>query len=227
MEGQQWSFDAQKNILTIGGVKLYVAREADWETSPRKATLVYAGLNGKQTLWGKKSQGQTTYGATDNTAAYWTAFSPYYASASGDCTFSFSFTNHTDKGEVWNNWILAITNGKERGGSGYNEYAVLRADAYGWGDYANDAQREAGMANDYDWTTFKDDMDGANVDLTVSIKGTTMDMKAITTTTEGKTYTYTYTVSGLPSGAKGAFLSMEKAHIVLDTDRCGVNLQGW
>ena len=104
-------------------------------------------------------------------------FSPYYASASGDCTFSFSFTNHTDKGEVWNNWILAITNGKERGGSGYKEYAVLRADAYGWGDYANDAQREAGMANDYDWTTFKDDMDGANVDLTVSIKGTTMDMK--------------------------------------------------
>lgn len=224
LEGQQWSFDATGNVLTIGGKRLYVAREADWETSPRRATLVYAGLDGKRTMWGKKSQEQTTYGATDNTAPYWTAFSPYYSSASGDCTFHFAFTNHTDRGELWNNWILAVTNGKERGANGYKEYAVIRADAYGWGDYANDAQREAGMANDYDWTTFKDDMDGAKVDLTVSIKGGKMDMTAITTTAGGKTYTYTYTVGGLPAGAKGAFLSMEKAHIVLDTDRCGVNL---
>ena len=33
---------------------------------------------------------------------------------------------------------------------------------------------------------------------------------------------YTYTVSGLPSGAKGAFLTMEKAHLVLDNNGCNV-----
>lgn len=223
MDGQRWTFDARGNVLTVGSTKLYVAREADWETAPRRATLVYAGLDGKRTLWGKKSQKHTTYGATDNTAAFWTAFSPYYRADSGDCTFHFDFTNHTDRAEAWNNWILVITNGKERAAKDYKEYAVIRADAYGWGDFANDAQRKAGMANDYDWTTFNDDMDGAKVDLTLGIKDGKMDMTAITTTAAGKTFTYTYTVSGLPAGAKGAFLTMEKAHLVLNTDGCYMN----
>lgn len=55
-DGQQWSFSASNNVLTVGSVKLYLQREVDWEASPRKATIVYAGLstNGKTTYWGKK-----------------------------------------------------------------------------------------------------------------------------------------------------------------------------
>ena len=219
-EGERWSFDAAKNILTIGSAKLYVAREADWETSPRKATLVYAGLDGRRTLWGKKSQPQITIGATDNSASFWTAFSPYYTIDGGEGTFSFAFTNHTDRANPWDNWILAITNGEERGLSSYKEYAVIRADAYGWGDYATEAQRTAGMAHDYDMSTFAADMDGANVSLNVTISGGKMDMEAITTTTDGRTFTYTYTVSGLPAGAKGAFLTTEKGHLVLSSGDC-------
>ncbi|MDR1610776.1 MAG: arabinan endo-1,5-alpha-L-arabinosidase, partial [Candidatus Symbiothrix sp.] len=50
-----WSWDAGKKILTIGAQKLYVEREADWEASPRKHTLVYAGLNQSgESLWGKR-----------------------------------------------------------------------------------------------------------------------------------------------------------------------------
>lgn len=52
--GSTWSFDAEKNILTVGSQKLYVSRETDWEASPRKATLVYAGIKSKTTYWGKK-----------------------------------------------------------------------------------------------------------------------------------------------------------------------------
>ena len=66
-------------------------------------------------------------------------------------------------------------------------------------------------------------MDGAKVDLTLGIKDGKMDMTAITTTAAGKKFTYTYTVSGLPAGAKGAFLTMEKAHLVLNTDGCYMN----
>lgn len=52
-----WDWDAPKKILTIGVQKLYVEREADWETSPRKPTLVYAGLNPSgESLWGKRSK---------------------------------------------------------------------------------------------------------------------------------------------------------------------------
>ena len=53
-KGGRWSFDPATNTLTANGVKLKVARECDWESSPRKATLVYAGINGQKTYWGKK-----------------------------------------------------------------------------------------------------------------------------------------------------------------------------
>ncbi len=51
----QWSYNAVKKILTIGTVKVNVQRELDWEASPRKKTIVYAGLNATgRSLWGKK-----------------------------------------------------------------------------------------------------------------------------------------------------------------------------
>ncbi len=52
--GMTWSFNAEKNILSVGTLKLYLSREADWEASPRKATIVFAGISSKQTMWGKK-----------------------------------------------------------------------------------------------------------------------------------------------------------------------------
>jgi beta-xylosidase len=53
-KGGTWSYDATNKVLTANGVKLYLQREVDWEASPRKATIVYAGYNGKKTYWGKK-----------------------------------------------------------------------------------------------------------------------------------------------------------------------------
>lgn len=51
-----WSFDGTNRILQINSQKLYVQREVDWEASPRKVTLVYAGLSPAGiSLWGKKS----------------------------------------------------------------------------------------------------------------------------------------------------------------------------
>lgn len=54
-KGGKWSFDATTGILTANGVKLYVKRECDWEASPRRATIVYAGLGDHKTYWGKKT----------------------------------------------------------------------------------------------------------------------------------------------------------------------------
>jgi len=52
--GKTWSFDASTNTLTINGIQLKVQRECDWEASPRKHTIVYAGTTGNKTYWGKK-----------------------------------------------------------------------------------------------------------------------------------------------------------------------------
>jgi len=50
-----WSYNATTKILTIGSTKLNVQRELDWEASPRKPTIIYAGLNATgRSLWGKK-----------------------------------------------------------------------------------------------------------------------------------------------------------------------------
>ena len=50
-----WSFDASTNTLTIGTIKLKVQREVDWEASPRKVTIVYSGVSGNRSYWGKKN----------------------------------------------------------------------------------------------------------------------------------------------------------------------------
>lgn len=54
--GGTWSFDAQRKLIIIGNAAVCVEREVDWEASPRRVTLVYAGIgqDGKTTWWGKK-----------------------------------------------------------------------------------------------------------------------------------------------------------------------------
>ncbi len=53
--GKTWSFNASTNTLKVGDIELLLKRECDWEASPRHATIVYAGINGTATYWGKKS----------------------------------------------------------------------------------------------------------------------------------------------------------------------------
>lgn len=56
-EGSTWSYDADGQILTIGGTDLYLQREVDWEASPRTHTIVFAGYDSNYvTYWGKKSK---------------------------------------------------------------------------------------------------------------------------------------------------------------------------
>lgn len=51
-----WSYDATKKQLKLGNVIVCVEREVDWEATPRRVTLVYAGTekNLNATYWGKK-----------------------------------------------------------------------------------------------------------------------------------------------------------------------------
>lgn len=55
-KGKTWSYDPNESVLTIGDIDLYLARECDWEASPRTHTIVYAGLGNRTTYWGKKAK---------------------------------------------------------------------------------------------------------------------------------------------------------------------------
>ncbi|MDR1023251.1 MAG: hypothetical protein LBL94_08290 [Prevotellaceae bacterium] len=162
------------------------------------------------------SKGSYRTGNGDFSTGWWQAFSNI-VKTNGDYVVSYQFYNHTNKEANWNNWVLVVTNGKDREESDYAEHFVLRADSYGWGTYYIGEN----LGNTYDWGTFAEDMDGALVDLTVKVIGTRLDMIATTTTASGKMLEYTYYHDDIPTGAMGTFLTLEGCYIdIISVSTC-------
>lgn len=227
--GSTWSFDASNNIVTIGSTyKLYVSREVDWESSSRVPTLVFAGLPNASssipvTYWGKKVSSEalktTVVGAKDCTSAFWTVFSDYYTIPANK-TLHLKFVNHnlgTDSN--WDNWLVALTTDAERSATGYSEYLVLRSDAYGWQGTKNttDTSWFTSFANNFNWTTFVSDMNGATVDMTITRSGSQATVDAEVTTAAGTSY-YEKLVMNCGDGTQNirAFLTCEKSYLEID-----------
>ena len=102
------------------------------------------------------------------------------------------FINYTCKIANWNNWLLAATTDANRGddAAGYKEYFILRADNYCWGVYgnSNDNADIYQLSSNYNWDTFKDDMYGAKVKLTLIRDGAKLTTHADITTAGGTEY---------------------------------------
>ena len=122
-------------------------------------------------------------GAEDNSTAFWGAFSDDFNVPVGE-TKSISFTNYSSMASNWNNFVVVLR------GAALNEYGVVRADNYGWGNgYA--ACRAAGTQGD--WATWLAGMDGAEVTVYVTNCGNgTADVQAIMHGTTGTTSTQYY-----------------------------------
>ncbi len=200
LNGKTWSYDASTQVLTIGDAKLYVSREVDWEASPRAATVVFAGLSsdGKTTYWGKRpgsaSNSFTRVGSSDCSAAWWTAFSPYYT-IPANATQHIGFINHSSRENNWNNWVLVLANDADRDATGYKEYFVLRSDWYGWGDgnyNASNLSADYATGDATALTEWRQHMDGAYVDMTVKRSGSNVYVTAKMTARDGTVMTETY-----------------------------------
>lgn len=155
-----------------------------------------------------------TVGSEDFTTSWWTEFSDM-VTMSGNQTMHFGFYNYTDQANNWDNWVLVVTNGKGRSDSGYAEYFVLRADAYGWGDSNYSGSN---ITNDFNFSdgSFLTDMNGAYVDLTLKRNGTRIDVTAVVTATDGTVYNYTFYYEGVSTTSIGAFLTCEEAYLKID-----------
>lgn len=153
-------------------------------------------------------------GNEDCSTGWWSAFSGL-VKASNNETIHFGFHNYTNGSANWNNWLLVVTNGKDRGETGYAEYFVLRSDAYGWGDSAYSG---ANISSNFNFDTFTTDMNGAYVDITIKRSGTRIDMTAIVTTITLATYTYTFYYEGVTTTEIGAFLTCEGSYLKIDTE---------
>ncbi len=150
-----------------------------------------------------------TVGNTDNSSGWWAAFSDYYTMEPNN-QLTFTFTNHSDKVEYAYNWLLVVANDVDRGGDGYAEYFVLRADNYGWGTYWSTDR----LSSYYNWDTFKDDMDGATVVMTVKRYGPKVEIYADITTAAGVKYWEKY-YAYLGDGTQNirCFLTVDHSHI--------------
>lgn len=122
-------------------------------------------------------------GAEDCSTAWWTEFTENMKIPAGE-TFEFSFTNYSSGAGNWNNYVLILRK------ADLAEYAVVRADNYGWG---NGYAACTPIGTQGDWATWLATMNGAKVKLFVTnCNNGTADIQAIVTGTDGSMTTQSY-----------------------------------
>ena len=122
-------------------------------------------------------------GAEDCSTAWWTEFTKDMKIPAGE-TFEFNFTNYSSGVNNWNNYVVILRK------ADLAEYAVVRADNYGWGNgYA--ACTPIGTQGDL--ATWLATMNGAKVKMFVTnCNNGTADIQAIVTGTDGSVTTQSY-----------------------------------
>ena len=148
-------------------------------------------------------------GAEDCSTAWWTEFTKDMKIPAGE-TFEFNFTNYSSGAGNWNNYVVILRK------ADLAEYAVVRADNYGWGNgYA--ACTPVGTQGD--WATWLATMNGAKVKLFVTnCNNGTADIQAIVTGNDGSVTTQSYlginTID--PSDLNVAF-TVDSSHLKFDS----------
>jgi hypothetical protein len=128
----------------------------------------------------------TCVGATDNSTAFWGDHSEMMKVSAGE-TFAARFTNYTSGQNNWNNFVIVLT--KANG----DEYAVVRADNYGWGAGYENNPNLVTSGGQTDWGAWLAAMDGAKVTTAVTNNGDgTADVLAVMEGTDGVTYSQEY-----------------------------------
>ena len=128
----------------------------------------------------------TSVGATDNSTAFWGDHSEMVKVAPGE-TFATRFTNYSNGQNNWNNFVVVLTKANA------DEYAVVRADNFGWGAGYDNNPNLVTSGGQADWGAWLAAMDGAKVTTAVTNNGDgTADVQAVMEGTDGVTYVQEY-----------------------------------
>lgn len=151
-------------------------------------------------------------GATDNTSAFWAEHTGNVKVEPRQTVVS-TFTNYSSCANNWSNFCIVLC--KEDNA----EYAVVRADNFGWGDGYAACQHSNNITSDEEWNEWRDAMNGAKVTTYITNNGDgTASIKAIMVGTNGKTYVQEY--NGINKVDKDNFYcryTIEASHLVFDT----------
>ena len=199
-EGRDW--DVWRPAMNGAKVTTYVTNNGDG-TADVKAVMVgnnnttytqeYKGINTidpdnfyfRFTVDGCHLIFDNTVGAPDCSTAFWGAHSPNIQ-VIGHQVCTVNFTNYSSCANNWNNFVLVLCSA-----DGAREYAVVRADNYGWGD--GYAACTPVMETGRDWDAWRPAMNGAKVSAQIVNNGDgTADIKIVMHGTDGKEYTQDY-----------------------------------
>ncbi|OYP55923.1 hypothetical protein [Segatella bryantii] len=156
----------------------------------------------------------TNIGAEDNSTAWWTAFSNDIQVPAGK-TYVVSFKNYAGSAN-WNNFVVILRN------AALTEYAVVRADNYGWGNGYSTALLSGGQS---DWATWLAAMNGSDVTVYITnCNNGTADIQAVMTGTDNNLYTQYYiglsTVD--PNDLQFAF-TVDGSHLIFNSAQAKSN----
>lgn len=173
----------------------------------------------------------STLGSADNTTPWWTEFTDDIK-AEAEKAYQIQFLNYGGSSN-WNNFVLILRNEAKD-----YEYAVLRADNWGWGTgYAgeeSDAHFTKKMENaDRDWAAWRKAMNLAKCTMNIYNYGDgTADVKITMLGSDGNTYTQEYTGISVDKDNLYFAFTVDNSHIefgdinVEDSEPTALTLNG-
>ena len=146
-------------------------------------------------------------GQEDNSTGWWDAHWQDITVPTGK-TYTTRFKNYTNGAANWNNFLVVLTREDN------TEYAVLRADNYGWGDSYAAATNSGGQA---DWAQWLAAMDEAWVTVSVTNNGGSADVRCVMVGNDGVTYYQDYLGISPIDGDNFRFrFTIEGGHLVFE-----------
>ena len=145
-------------------------------------------------------------GAEDNSTAWWGAHSSNFEVPLGQ-TVTTRIRNYTNGKDNWNNFVVVLTS------DGTTEYAVVRADNYGWGDSYGSCTTSGGQS---DWAAWLAAMDDAVVTVSVTNNGDSADVKCYMEGNDGNTYYQDYIGIAPTDGRLYFRFTVDGSHLVFE-----------
>lgn len=145
-------------------------------------------------------------GTEDNSTAFWGAHSDDFNVPAGQ-TKSITFTNYSSLSDNWNNFVVILRK------ADLTEYAVVRADNYGWGTGYGACTPNGTQG---DWATWLAGMNGAKVTVYVTNCGDgTADVQAVMQGTDDAISTQCYWgINTIDANDLNFALTVDGCHLV-------------
>lgn len=169
-------------------------------------------VNVKESQVSKVTNSRGMIGAKDNSIVFWGDFSDEFNIPIGE-TKSITFTNYNNLVATWNNYVVVLRK------NDLTEYAVVRADNYGWDGNAEDGMGyEACIHEGTQGDTWLAEMNGAKVTVYVTNCGNgTADVQAVMVGNTAATSTQYYLgINTVDPNDLNFALTVDGCHLVFE-----------